>query len=382
MQQRKLFLDWRIALNKKHYIIPIFVPHEGCPHNCVFCNQEHITGNESTEEDAEANIIDDKYVKETIEEYLNTIDAIDSTIEVSFFGGTFTAIKIEKQKLLLSVAKAYKEMGKINHVRLSTRPDYIDIDILENLKAYSVDIIELGVQSMDDEVLLKAGRGHTKEDVIKASKLIKEYGFTLGHQVMLGLPGDTPQKDIETVEQLLKLKPDMFRIYPALVIKDTPMENLYISKRYSPYSMETAVSVSKVLLCMINSKDIKVIRIGLQPTDNIAEGKDIVAGPFHPAFRELVEGSLYCDMILEFAKSLEGDLSLRVNYRDISKLYTNKKQFFNDIKNQLKKVKLHVSSEADVEREKIYVEHLGECYILSINDYINKRAEEGKFSSS
>jgi histone acetyltransferase (RNA polymerase elongator complex component) len=375
-------LDWRIALSKKHYIIPIFVPHEGCPHNCVFCNQEHITGSENTKDNIEVNKIDDKYVKETIEEYLKTIDAIDSTIEVSFFGGTFTAINIEKQKLLLSVAKAYKEMGKINHIRLSTRPDYIDIDILENLKAYSVDIIELGVQSMDEEVLLKSGRGHIKEDVSKASKLIKEYGFTLGHQVMLGLPGDTPQKDIKTVEQLLNLKPDMFRIYPALVIKDTPMEILYNSKNYSPYSIETAVSVSKDLLCMISSKDIKVIRIGLQPTDNIAEGKDIVAGPFHPAFRELVEGSLYCDMILDFAKNLEGNLLLKVNYRDISKLYANKKQFFKEVKNQLQKLDLQVSSEADVERKKIYAEHLGKCYILSINDYIKKKAEEGKSSVS
>jgi histone acetyltransferase (RNA polymerase elongator complex component) len=366
-------LEWRIALNKKHYIIPIFVPHEGCPHNCVFCNQDHITGNDNTSKSIETNIVDDKYVTDTIEEYLKTMDTADATIEVSFFGGTFTAINIEKQNLLLSVAKKYKDMEKIHHIRLSTRPDYINDVILDNLKRFSVDIIELGVQSMDEEVLFKSGRGHTREDVVAASKLIIEYGFTLGHQVMLGLPGDTPEKDVETVKELIKLNPDMFRIYPALVIKDTPMESLYLNKKYNPYDLEEAVRVSKILMCMIVSEGIKVIRIGLQPTDNIAVGKDIVAGPFHPAFRELVEGSLYCDMLFDFAKDLEGTLFLKVNNRDISKLYTNKKQFFISIKKQLPTVKFCVSTDNSVSRGCVHVEFLDKCYNLSVNDYINRK---------
>ena len=152
-------------MTKAHYIIPIFVPHEGCPHNCVFCNQSSITGSVTK--------VDKEFVRDTIEEYLKTIPNKGCTIEVSFFGGTFTAIAIEKQKELLSVAKEYKEVNKIQHIRLSTRPDYINEDILDNLKAYDVDIIELGVQSLDAEVLFKSLRGHSEADVVNASKLIK-----------------------------------------------------------------------------------------------------------------------------------------------------------------------------------------------------------------
>jgi radical SAM enzyme (TIGR01210 family) len=373
MQRKKRLVDWRITLSKRHYIIPIFVPHEGCPHSCVFCNQDHITGS--------ANKIDDNYVKRTIEEYLETIDKVDSTIEVSFFGGTFTAINMEKQKMLLSAAKQYKDQNKIHHIRLSTRPDYIDDSILSNLKGYTVDIIELGVQSMDEEVLNKSGRGHTKEDVIRASRLIKEYGFTLGHQVMVGLPGDTPKKDINTVNKLIKLNPDMFRIYPALVIKDTPMEVLYRNNKYKPYEINEAVEVCKYLMYILTSRNIKIIRIGLQPTDNIAEGKDIVAGPFHPAFRELVEGSIYCDMIYDFAKHREGLQKLRVNSRDISKLYTNKKQFFIDMKKQLKTTDIWVSVDDSIPRGIVTVENGESCCNLSIKEYINKKAKEGNFNN-
>lgn len=359
-----------IDLSKKHYIIPIFVPHEGCPHNCVFCNQDHITGS--------AEIIDDKYTINVIETYLNTIKSKDCTIEVSFFGGTFTAINIKKQNMLLSVAEKYKSQGKIQYIRLSTRPDYINEEILTNLKNHSVDIIELGVQSMDEEVLIKAGRGHSKQDVIKASKLIKQFGFVLGHQVMVGLPDDSPDKDICTVNELIKLSPDLFRIYPALVIKDTPMEVMYRRGTYFPYSLEEAIEVCKELYCMLSSNNINVIRIGLQPTDNISEGKDIIAGPFHPAFRELVEGSLYCDMIYDFCKDIQGNIFLYVNEKDISKVYANKKEFFIDIKKQLKTSNLNIFIDNTTDRGAIKVETGNICSNLSINDYLNNKVKAGK----
>jgi histone acetyltransferase (RNA polymerase elongator complex component) len=359
-----------IDLGKRHYIIPIFVPHEGCPHNCVFCNQDHITG--STE------IIDDKYTLNVIETYLDTMENKDCTIEVSFFGGTFTAINIKKQNMLLEVAERFKKEGKIQYIRLSTRPDYIDEEILTNLKNHSVDIIELGVQSMDEEVLIKAGRGHSKLDVIKASKLIKQFGFVLGHQVMLGLPGDSPDKNIYTVNELIKLGPDLFRIYPALVIKDTPMEIMYRSGGYAPYSLRVAVEVCKELYCMLSSNNINVIRMGLQPTDNISEGKDIIAGPFHPAFRELVEGSLYCDMIYDFCKDVQGDIFLRVNEKDISKVYANRKEFFIDIKKQLKTSNLNISINNTTDRGTIKVEAGNICSNLSIKDYLNNKVKAGK----
>ncbi len=279
-------------MSKNYYIIPIFVPHEGCPHNCVFCNQDRITGVDDEEVTASSVIT-------TINDYLETIKNKNATIEISFFGGTFTGIREEKQRELLKVAEEFKEKGLIDKIRLSTRPDYINDYILTYLKEYGVDIIELGVQSLNEEVLKKAGRGHSVHDVIDASKLIKEYKFILGHQIMPGLPGDTFERDIETTKESIKMNPDICRIYPSLVIKDTPMERMYINNEYIPYSLEEAVNVSKVMYDMYKKHNINVIRIGLQPTESINEGKDIVAGPFHPSFRELVEGSLLSDIILE-----------------------------------------------------------------------------------
>ena len=281
-------------MSKNYYIIPIFVPHEGCPHNCVFCNQDRITG---AKDDVTA-----QTVRNTINDYLETIQNKNATIEVSFFGGTFTGIREEKQRELLEVAKEFKDKKLINKIRLSTRPDYINDYILTYLKEYGVDIIELGVQSLDEEVLKKAGRGHSVQDVINASKLIKEYEFVLGHQIMPGLPGDTFEKDINTTKASIEMKPEICRIYPALVIKDTPMEKMYKCNEYVPYSLEEAVNISKVMYDMYRKNNVNVIRIGLQPTESINEGRDIVAGPFHPSFRELVEGSLLVDIILENMK--------------------------------------------------------------------------------
>ncbi|MGE5629379.1 MAG: elongator complex protein 3 [Solirubrobacterales bacterium] len=349
-------------MSKAHYIIPIFVPHEGCPHSCVFCNQDTITG--------EANIIDATYTRKTIEEYLKTIKNKDAVIEVSFFGGTFTAINIKKQKELLEVAKEYKQKKLIDFIHLSTRPDYIDHNILKNLKSYSVDVIELGIQSMDTEVLSLSKRGHTAEDVRYASALIKEYGFTLGHQIMLGLPGDTPEKDINTTLEVISMKPDICRIYPALVIKHTEMETMFLRGEYTPYTLDTAVEVSKTLFGMLTSHGINVIRIGLQPTEEINSGKEIVAGPFHPAFRELAEGSLFCDMIEDTASNND-EIKIYVNNKDISKLYANKKQYFNKLKSKIKYIK--VIQDSELYRGNVIVENSKSLIKLSVFDYVVKK---------
>lgn len=309
-------------MSKNYYIIPLFVPQEGCPHKCVFCNQDRITGSKES--------VTAQTVYDTVEEYLQTIDNKEATIEISFFGGTFTGIREEKQRELLSVAKEYKDKGLIDKIRMSTRPDYINDYILSYLQDYSVDIIELGVQSLVGDVLIGAGRGHTIKQVEDASKLIKEYGFTLGHQIMPGLPRDSFEKDIETVERSISMKPDICRIYPSLVIKDTPMAVMYNRGEYIPYTLDEAVSICKKLYKMYLEAGVQVIRIGLQPTDTITEGKDIVDGPFHPAFRELVEGSLISDRIREeFKESKKGIIYL--NSRDLSKLYANKKKYFKEL---------------------------------------------------
>lgn len=312
-------------MTKKTVIIPVFISHQGCPHQCVFCNQDKIAGKYE-----EVTAID---VRNIIDEYLLTIDSKNRIVEVSFFGGTFTAIPVEKQKELLEVSFEYKQKGLIQKIRMSTRPDAINRYILDYLKEYTVDIIELGVQSLNDEVLQLSGRGHTVRDVEIASKLIKEYNIVLGHQIMPGLPGDNENLDIETVRRSIELKPDLVRIYPALIIKDTPMEVMYNRGEYVPYSLEQAVSVTKILLEMYNEANVNVIRIGLQATDTIAEGKDVVGGPFHPAFRELVDSALIIEHILSNI-DLCSDILIEINSKDISKLYAYKKKYYNEMINK------------------------------------------------
>ena len=336
-------------MGKNYYIIPLFVPHEGCPHNCVFCNQSRITG--------ERERVSREIAIKTIDEYLETINRNNSTVEVSFFGGTFTAIREENQKELLQVAKHYKDKGMIDKIRLSTRPDYINEYILDYLKEYGVDIIELGVQSLNEDVLKLSGRGHSKEDVENASRLIKNYGFTLGHQLMIGLPGDTLDRDIQSVKDSIEMKPDIARIYPALVIKDTPMEIMYKRGTFIPYTLDEAVEASKIVFEDYRSNNVKVIRIGLQPTENITLGKDIIAGPFHPAFRELVEASILKESLLSIAKEhiSSKTFDILINPKNLSKLYADKKRYFNELKSKLKDKNINVVQDSALDRDYIII---------------------------
>ena len=278
---------------KKEYIIPIFVPHLGCPNDCTFCNQKKISGQTKN--------VKAEDVKNTIEYYLNNFKDDNKYIEVAFFGGSFTGIDVDKQKELLSVAYEYIKNKKIDSIRISTRPDYINKEILQMLKSYGVKTIELGVQSTNDYILNKSKRGHTFEDVKKASKLIRKNGFILGHQMMVGLPESTRQDEINTAKDLIKLKPKIVRIYPVLVIKGTQLEKDYESGEYTPLTVEQAVETAKDLLVLFNKKKINVIRIGLQNTNEITDPNtkksQVVAGPYHPAFRQLVESRLWYDNI-------------------------------------------------------------------------------------
>ena len=273
---------------KKHYIIPIFVPHLGCPNDCIFCNQRSISGQQK--------MITNEDVKKTIEFYLDNIKDKEAKKEVAFFGGSFTGIEEEKQEEFLKTAYEFIKAGKIDTIRISTRPDYINKKILKRLKKYKVETIELGVQSANDYILKRANRGHTFEDVKKASKMIRWRGFKLGHQMMVGLPESTRIDEINTAKELIKLRPKMVRIYPVLVIKNTRLEKEYLEGKYTPLTVVQAVETCKELVSMFNQKGIDVIRVGLQNTDEITdpniEGSEVVAGPYHPAFRQLVESGL------------------------------------------------------------------------------------------
>ena len=309
---------------KKEYIIPIFVPHLGCPNDCTFCNQKKISGQTKN--------VKAEDVKNTIEYYLNNFKDDNKYIEVAFFGGSFTGIDVDKQKELLSVAYEYIKNKKIDSIRLSTRPDYINKEILKMLKSYGVKTIELGVQSTNDYILNKSKRGHTFEDVKKASKLIRKNGFILGHQMMVGLPESTRQDEINTAKDLIKLKPKIVRIYPVLVIKGTQLEKDYESGEYTPLTVEQAVETAKDLLVLFNKKKINVIRIGLQNTNEITDPNSkksqVVAGPYHPAFRQLVESRLWYDNIANEIKKVNSNVThiqIDVNPSDINNAVGHKR---------------------------------------------------------
>lgn len=359
-------------MSKNYYIVPIFVPHLGCPHDCVFCNQRRITGLSTN--------VTEEYVYKTILEHLNTFPKNNVTIEVAFYGGSFTGIDKDIQRRLLSVPFEFKKQGKINGIRLSTRPDYIDEEILTLLKEYSVDTIELGVQSLKDDVLKKSGRGHNSQQVYMASKLIKKYGFNLGLQMMIGLVGDNREKSIYTANEFIKLNPYCVRIYPTLVIKDTALEKLYLKGQYKPLELEEAVDITTDILMLFKHYNINVIRVGLQPTENINLGKDVIAGPFHPSFRQLVESNIMKNIIDEYLQGIDEDsfkdtLVIETNGKDISFISGQKSSNIHFLKNRygFKKIKIYKKDLLEDRINIVLGEYKGTIdKKLSIKEYLTK----------
>lgn len=316
---------------KKQYIIPIFVPHLGCPNDCIFCNQKSISGQKS-------NMTKEK-AKEIIENYLKSIDKENAQIEIAFFGGSFTAIEEERQEELLQVASEFVKSGQVESIRVSTRPDAIDKNILKRLKKYKVKTIELGVQSSNNYILKRINRGHTFEDVKRAAKLIRWNGFRLGVKMMVGLPESTTIDEINTAKELIKLKPKMVRIYPVLVIKNTPLEKELEKGTYKPLTVVQAVEVCKEIVRLFHDKNIDIIRIGLQPTDEISEPgsekSEVVAGPYHPAFRQLVESAMWYDAIVGKIKRLNvkvKEVEVTVNPVDANNVIGHKKENVKNLK--------------------------------------------------
>jgi len=351
---------------KKQYIIPVFVPHLGCPNDCIFCNQRSISG--------VAKMITKEEIQKTIEFYLKNIKDKEAKIEVAFFGGSFTGIDEQKQEEFLQVAYEYIKQGKITSIRISTRPDYINKQILKRLKKYKVETIELGVQSANDYILKRANRGHSFADVKKASKLIRWYGFKLGHQMMVGLPESTRLDEINTAKELIKLKPKMVRIYPVLVIKNTRLEKEFLDEKYTPLTVVQAVETCKELVSMFNRKRIEVIRVGLQNTDEItdpnAEGSEVVAGPYHPAFRQLVESGLWYDTIVTKIKKLNvkvKKVQVSVNPQDANNVIGHKRENIEKLK-EMYTLDLVVKQDENIKQGKIEVEVL-EKYPEFLEDY-------------
>jgi histone acetyltransferase (RNA polymerase elongator complex component) len=300
---------------KKHVNIPVFIPHYGCPNDCVFCNQRKIT---------EKKCYSREEVISEIETALSTINRTSTEVELAFFGGSFTAIEKSYMVSLLERAKLYIDEGLFEGIRISTRPDCINEEILILLKKYGVTSIELGCQSMNDKVLGLNRRGHKAEDVKKAATLIKKNGFELGLQMMTGLYGDNNDGAIKTAKEIIALAPKTVRIYPTLVLKGTYLAELYERGEYSPQPLEEGVELTSNLLLMFEKANINVIRVGL----HTVESDGFVAGPWHPAFGEMCQSRIYRKRVLEVIekeKIPKGNLKIFVPFGCVSKMVGVKK---------------------------------------------------------
>lgn len=274
------------------------MPELACPFRCVFCDQHRISGIEDAP--------DKDQVISLIERNLGTFPYGPKTVEIAFFGGNFTGLPDNLQLMYLELAQKFLINGSVQGIRISTRPDYINSEKLQRLRTYGVTTIELGAQSLDAEVLRKSGRGHGPEAVEKASEMILQKGFRLGLQMMIGLPGDTFEKSLQSAERIIGHRAHETRIYPCLVIKGTALEQMYLRGDYKPLSLDQAVGWSVWLWQLFAEAGVKVIRLGLHPSEGL-NGDDLVAGPFHPSFKELVMTALWRNMFEKYSAWPQGD---------------------------------------------------------------------------
>ena len=268
----------------RYYNIPIFLPELACPFRCVYCNQFSITGKQQ--------LPDIQEVKNTIDKYLDSFKEKERYVEVAFFGGNFTGLPEKMQDDFLKIVQPYLEKGVVDGIRCSTRPDYIDEKRVKVLKSFGMKNIELGAQTTNDVILQKCGRGHTFKDIENASQIIVNEGITLGLQMMIGLPFDTFENDMQTARDIVRLGAKETRIYPCIVVKDTELEKLYNKGEYKPLSLDDAVEQSATLYEYFNENDVKVLRIGLHTSEDL-NGAAYVAGPYHKNFAEMVFSRLW-----------------------------------------------------------------------------------------
>ena len=299
-------------MSLKHSNISIFVPHIGCPNKCSFCNQRYITGA------FKAPTVRDVAI--AVKNAQTSPNYDPKTTEIAYFGGSFTAINRNYMLRLLRVAHRFVKSGVVSGIRVSTRPDAIDDEILTLLKEYSVTAIELGAQSLNDRVLRLNNRGHKVSDVVKAAKKIREHGFELGLQIMTGLYADSDASAIKTAEKVIEIKPDTVRIYPTIVLKDTDLEALYLDNIYKPQTLDNAVSLASKLYKMFTDNSIRVIRLGLHSIEQSA----YIDGPWHPAFSELCQSQILLNEVLGKIQE-KGNYTIYIGKSDVSKMIGQKR---------------------------------------------------------
>ena len=322
----------------KHYTIPVFIPELACPFQCAFCNQRKISGHIS--------IPDHSEVIKIVNAHLASFKQLNRSVDVAFFGGNFTGLPLHEQEAYLKLVQPFLSSGEIQGIRLSTRPDYINPEVLNLLSSYQVTTIEIGAQSFDDKVLKKSHRGHTARQTEQAAKAIIEKGFQLGLQMMIGLPGDSLQSSLFTASRIVELGATSTRIYPTLVIKDTALHDWYKKGRYTPLSLEEAVHWTTQLLLIFEKGNVKVIRTGLHPSEGLVFGKDLVAGPYHPQFRELVLSAIWVNKLRSVISDVKhtgvefiipkGQLNYAIGHKGLNRL---------QLLNELQSVKFTESTE-------------------------------------
>jgi len=278
-------------------IIPIFLMNRGCPHRCIFCN-EQLTAGKRPEK------ITEKAFTETVRAHLDRAVRKGGPVQIAFYGGTFTGMEREEQRRLLELATPFLREGAVDGIRISTRPDGIDAEGLDLLRTSGVTTVEVGAQSLHDEVLLCSRRGHTAADTVRAVALLRKKGFKTGIHLMAGLPGDSPGRFTETIDRAIAIRPDMVRIHPTLVLRDTPLAKDYREGIYLPLGLSDAVDLCRNALKALTAAGIPVIRLGLQTTRELEQPGAVVAGPFHPAFRSIVETALFLEMAAALLSSV------------------------------------------------------------------------------
>jgi histone acetyltransferase (RNA polymerase elongator complex component) len=341
---------------RRPFIIPVFVPHAGCPHRCVFCNQKSITGHEEA-------ILSPAALTERITEFLGLKGLRRGSVEVAFYGGNFLGLPTRESMALLDEAQNFVRQGKVDSLRFSTRPDTVSLSTIGTLDPYSVGTVELGAQSMDDAVLRLSRRGHTAEDTCRAVGLLKSKSLFVGIQIMPGLPGDTRDSILKTGFRVASLKPDFVRIYPTVVVKDTLLESWFLSGLYEPLSLGQAVKMTKELLLLFKKHNIPVVRMGLQATDSLLKPGNIVAGPFHPAFGHLVYSEFFLDLAIRAVEGQER-LSKRIGFRvfpeDVPKLVGQNRENIKRLTSRFKLRDICVIADPQIPKNTVRIERLVE----------------------
>jgi histone acetyltransferase (RNA polymerase elongator complex component) len=340
--------------NRRPFIIPIFLPHAGCPHQCVFCNQTSITG-------VKRDMLPPEKVERQILEFLEYKGNDRRPVQVAFYGGNFLGLGKDYIERLLNVSTKFVKNKEIDGIRFSTRPDTIDHDRIEILKNYPVTTVEIGAQSMEDRVLAIARRGHFASDTQRAVTLLKDRHYQIGLQMMVGLPEEDEAGSLSTAHRIGELKPDFVRIYPTIVLKNSLLARWYKNGTYRPWSLERSIAHVKTLYLFFKKKNISVIRMGLQASEDLDSGAAVLAGPYHPAFGHLVHSEIFLDMatkIMDNKAVSQDTFTLKVHPRSVSKMRGLNNKNVNALKKRFQLQSLKIVPDTAIPEDQLAVSSL------------------------